>query len=102
MYDKDNNPYVARIRNFVLDFMEDEPAKVYLFGSWARGEAHRGSDVDIAIDADETLNPSKISELRELLEESTIPYSVDVVDMRFASKNIKSEIKKDGVVWKNG
>ncbi|MBR3623798.1 MAG: nucleotidyltransferase domain-containing protein [Selenomonadaceae bacterium] len=102
MYDKDTNPYVARIKNFVLDFMKNEPAKIYLFGSWAKGTAHRGSDVDIAIDADETQNPSKISELRELLEESTIPYSVDVVDMRFASESIIDEIKKYGVVWKNG
>ena len=45
-------------------------------------------------------NPLKIAEIREILEESTIPYSVDVVDMHNASEGILQEIKKEGIRWK--
>lgn len=42
--------YVERIRNIVLDQLKNETVCIYLFGSWARGTQHHGSDVDIAID----------------------------------------------------
>ena len=89
--------YIENIRQMVLDFLADTPDRVYLFGSWARGTQHRGSDVDIAIDGG---SRGRIGALRELLEESTIPYRVDVVDMRFASDSLREHIRKDGVAWK--
>lgn len=89
--------YIDRIRRMVLDFLADTSARVYLFGSWARGMQRRGSDVDVAVDGG---NADKISALKELLEDSTIPYRVDVVDMRFASESLRREIRKDGIAWK--
>lgn len=56
--------------------------------------------MDIAIDFKGKNNPLKIAEIREILEESTIPYSVDVVDMHNASEGILQEIKKEGIRWK--
>ena len=92
--------YVERIRNIVLDQLKNETVCIYLFGSWARGTQHHGSDVDIAIDFKGKNDPLKIAEIREILEESTIPYSVDVVDMHNASEGILQEIKKEGIRWK--
>lgn len=91
--------YVERIRKMVLDQMQQESVNVYLFGSWARGTQRRGSDVDIAIKFQGENKPWKIAELREILEESTIPYNVDVVDMNNASEGILQEIQKDGIKW---
>ena len=89
--------YIEKIRRMVLDFLSGTSERVYLFGSWARGTQRCGSDVDVAIDGGSAV---KIGALRELLEESTIPYRVDVVDMRFASERLKQEIRKDGIAWK--
>ena len=89
--------YIEKIRRTVLDFLSGTPGRVYLFGSWARGTQRCGSDVDVAVDGG---NSGKIGALRELLEESTIPYRVDVVDMRFASERLRQEIRKDGIAWK--
>ena len=89
--------YIERIRRTVLDYLADTSAHVYLFGSWARGTQRRGSDVDIAVDGE---TADKIGALRELLEESTIPYRVDLVDLRFASESLRREIRKDGITWK--
>lgn len=80
--------YVERIRKMVLDQMQQESVNVYIFGSWARGTQRRGSDVDIAIKVQGENKPWKIAELREILEKSTIPYNVDVVDMNNASEGI--------------
>lgn len=91
------NIHIEKIRRMALDFLAGTPGRVYLFGSWARGTQHRGSDVDIAIDGG---NPGRIGALRELLEESTIPYRVDVVDMRLASESLREQIRKDGIAWK--
>jgi hypothetical protein len=40
--------------------------------------------------------------LRELLEESTIPYEIDVVEFNDVVEELKDAISKEGVVeWKN-
>jgi len=94
------NKYIEKVRRLVLEHFADTPAEVYLFGSWARGAQRHGSDVDIAIDCADTRTGQKIAVLRELLEESTIPYRVDVVDMRHAAESLREEIRREGVRWK--
>lgn len=42
-----------QIKNVVTDYFKDKPVhKVYLFGSYAKGEANEDSDVDLLIDVD--------------------------------------------------
>ena len=96
------NKYVERIKALVLKEMDGEPASVYLFGSWARGTQRHSSVVDVAIEYHGASNWQKIEELREALDESTIPYRVDVVDMQNASEALVREIRKDGIVWRAG
>ena len=95
------NEHVKRVKDFVLDYMRVESVHIYLFGSWAKGTARQGSDVDVAVEyPDGVSGVLKIGELREQLEESTIPYRVDVVDMQQASQSLLQEIRKDGIQWK--
>lgn len=95
------NPYIQQIKEIVLKYLHEEPVHVFLFGSWARGTARHDSDVDIAIEyTGGASGLRKIGELRELLEESTIPYRVDVVDMQKAAEGLVQEIRKDGIQWK--
>jgi hypothetical protein len=43
-----------QIKKTVSDYFQDKPVKkVYLFGSYARGEASEESDVDLLVDIDE-------------------------------------------------
>lgn len=95
------NPYIQQIKEIVLKCLHEEPVRVFLFGSWARGTAQHGSDVDIAVEYREGASGwQKIGELRELLEESTVPYRVDVIDMQKAAEGLVQEIRKDGIRWK--
>jgi len=44
---------VEQIKDTVTDYFKDKPVKsVYLFGSYARGEASEKSDVDLLLDLD--------------------------------------------------
>ena len=93
------NIYIIRLQRLVLSLMREEPADIFLFGSWARGEQRQGSDVDLAVAYRGPSNVLKLAELREALEESTIPCNVDVVDMQQASDALRAQIRKDGIKW---
>ena len=46
---------IEQIKDTVADYFKDKPVKeVYLFGSYARGEANEKSDVDLILDLDYT------------------------------------------------
>ncbi len=72
---------LAEVRRIVLDRLGDFPARVYLIGSHARGTWHRYSDIDVAIDPARPMPPETYSDIVEALEESTVPYFVDVIDV---------------------
>jgi hypothetical protein len=55
--------------------------------------------VDVAVEFSGTPNERKIADLREQLEESTIPYRVDIVDMSRAAESLREEIRRDGIRW---
>lgn len=96
----DRDVYLERVKGIVLEALADYPVRVYLFGSRARGAGRRTSDVDVAIDSDEPLPPIMLSNLREDLEESTVPYFVDVIDMESVSPEFRRRILSEGVPWK--
>ncbi len=94
------NRYLAEVKDIVLRHLEGRKATVYLFGSRARGNARASSDVDIAIESAEPLPPVLLAEIRDALEESTVPYNVDVVDLRTAGDGLRAVVKKEGVRWR--
>lgn len=100
MRTQEKQKYLDRAKKLTMDFMAQEPASIYLFGSWARGEENHGSDIDIAVDYQGKSNRRKIGDLSELLEESSLPYRVDVVDMQHAAGYIRAAVRKDGILWK--
>ena len=96
-------PVAARaleeVRHIVLDVVGVENVEVYLFGSWARGEATHLSDIDFAIDPHVTLPRGTLARLRERLEESHVPYRVDVVDLTRTSLEFRQRVLAEGVLW---
>ncbi len=75
-------------------------AKIYLYGSRAKEAEVKGSDVDLAIDTGEKLKPRNMLEIHDVLENTHIPYSCDVVDLQNISESFKNAILKDAVLWK--
>ena len=75
--------------------------KIYLFGSRARGTNQTGADIDLALDSKSIIDMNIFYKIQDDIEETTIPLTIDLVDLFSASEALKNEVKKDGVLWKN-
>ena len=56
-------------------------AKIWVFGSRAKGTTTRGSDLDLAIDAGTRLLSATVAELADAFEEAPLAYTVDLIDL---------------------
>lgn len=90
---------LVRVREIVTEVLAKHSVAVWLFGSWARGDQALGSDIDVAISARETLPRGVLPTLRERLEESTVPYRVDVVDLSTAPAALRDSVMREGITW---
>jgi predicted nucleotidyltransferase len=85
----------------VLAALGEHVAAVWLFGSCARGEVRQHSDIDIAILPQDELPAGFFGELQADIEESTIPYDVDLVDLRHADGALVDAVRREGIPWRN-
>jgi uncharacterized protein len=92
---------IEELRRLVLDALGEHDAEVWLFGSCARGEARQHSDIDIAILSRNELPIGFFGEFQANIEESTIPFDVDLIDMRHADPALIAEIRREGVPWRD-
>jgi len=91
--------YLEEVRRIVLAGLRDRPASVYLFGSHARGDARPGSDIDVAILPAAPLPAPVLARIRDALEESRIPYRVDLVDLAGAEEDFVNSALRDAILW---
>lgn len=84
-------------KQFLVKFFANKKVKIYLFGSRAKNTYTPYSDIDIAIESQEISNYD-ISILKEIVEESNLPYKVDIIDLNVAS-NLKEVVEKEGIRW---
>ncbi len=86
------------IKNIIFQFLDPEEYGVFIFGSRATGKAKKYSDYDIGILGTKSVPLNILAKINEALEESNLPYRVDVVDFSLVSKDFKeialSKIKK--------
>lgn len=92
---------LEQVKRSVLDGLGELPVKVYLFGSWARQEERRTSDIDVAIWYDESIPMGTFAKIRLSLEESTIPYRVELIDLTKADSVLVNKVKGEGILWKD-
>jgi len=69
-------------------------------GSSVTGRLRQSSDIDVAIDAVRVLPAALLADLRERLEESAIPYDVDIVDLSAASPEMRASVEQEGLLWR--
>ena len=79
--------------------LEGFRGRVFLFGSWARGDERRTSDIDLGIWCEDASTGHLIAQLQSDLEESTIPYRVEVVDLRAVSEAFRARVRAEGIEW---
>lgn len=91
---------LGEVRRTVLSALRPYKAEVVLFGSWARGDRRRWSDIDVGVRAKRRIPELVLANLRERLEESCIPYRVEVVDLSTVGSTFLRNVRRDGIVWR--
>lgn len=89
---------IQQIRDVVTDYFKDKPVKkVYLFGSYARGEADEDSDVDLLVDFDDGKKMLSLFDVLRLKEglEQLLRKNVELVEEGLVYGRFRPYIDKD-------
>ncbi|NWG13829.1 MAG: nucleotidyltransferase domain-containing protein [Acidobacteria bacterium] len=91
--------HLTEVRRIVLAGLRGYRARLYLFGSWAKGTASRNSDIDVAVWPEEPIPRHVLSAIREALDESRVLYPVDLVDLSEAPARLRERVMREGRPW---
>lgn len=89
------------IKKIIFKYLSPKEYKVFLFGSRAAGYARRFSDWDIGVLGRERIPFGLLAEIEGELEDSYIPYEVDVVDLNSTSDKFRRLALKSAEQWTN-
>jgi len=84
------------LRQLLQEYLPPQ-THVHLFGSRARKKNRWNSDYDIWIDAE--LDIMLKSKLEDAIEESIIPFKVDIVTTRQLKGEFGERVRKDAIRW---
>lgn len=76
-------------------------AEIWAYGSRIKGEAHDGSDLDLVV-KNFNSNDVYLFELKELINDSNVPFLVDIHEFDKLPQSFQDEIKKDYVIIYHG
>ncbi len=94
-----DSPDLQLARELVARHLNAAQATVTLFGSRARGDARRWSDIDLAVAPKGELPPGLLAEMREAFEESNMLLNVDLVVLRESNSALREAVAREGVQW---
>jgi len=92
-----NDQYINQIGGVIRSYLPSSEYRLMLFGSRARGTARRWSDVDIGIEGRTRVPLRIMAKIQGALEESDIPYRVDVIDMHTAQKKFREHVHSSSI-----
>ncbi len=72
-------------------------ARIYLYGSRAKGDNRWNSDYDLWIDGE--ISSRKLVELIEKLEESVVPFRVEIVTTQQLTGRFGERVKQEARPW---
>ncbi len=72
--------------------------KLGLFGSRVKGLPSEFSDVDLAVMGEKKASGHILENLREAMEQSRLPYRVDVVDLNSVLETFRENVLKE-IIW---
>ena len=93
-------PTIEQIRAVVTDYFRDNPVKkVWLFGSYARGEATEDSDVDLLLDIDDSKGVVGYFQLAGFLGDlqDRLNKKVDFAQERMLYPRVKVSVDKEKI-----
>ena len=85
------------LNSTVIGPLKEAGAKVWIFGSRARGDHRKFSDVDLLYEFPEGLSPPKgfIFDIKSELEESRFHFKLDLVDVKELASSYRDNVLGD-------
>jgi predicted nucleotidyltransferase len=90
---------LAQLRHALRPILSRHNVRIRLFGSRARGNARLASDIDLALIGETPLPLDELATARQSLEESNIPFRVDLLDYAAVSPALRRSIDREGIEW---
>ena len=90
--------YIPKIKEVIKNFDPSLRNKYFIFGSSLRKE--KFNDIDIGVIGAST-SGIKVNDLKEKIENTTIPYFFDVVDFDSAQKSFTDYVFNNKILWIN-
>ncbi len=89
------------VKRIVLQGLGPHPARVWLFGSRARGTGGRASDIDVGVLPLEPLSAAQLTRIEEALDRSFVLSPVELVDLSSADPALRERVEREGIPWKS-
>lgn len=88
----DIRPDHLEIVRGILHRLLPSDVRVWAFGSRAKSEAWRASDLDLALEGAGPIDLDTVISLKIAFDDSDLPYTVDIVDLRTTSDSFRKII----------
>ena len=100
--DRIYNKALRILEQIIVSTISEKGITVLLFGSRAKGKAFTTSDIDIGIISRKRNVDKLLALLKEKIENSNIPYKVDVVNLQAVSEKFRRKaLEKTKILWKS-
>jgi uncharacterized protein len=93
-----NEKYISMIKEIIFSVIDKNEYKVFMFGSRATQKFKNYSDVDVGILGKKPLG-KLYYKIINLIEESVIPYKVDIVDFALVDEKFKNIALQEIEIW---
>lgn len=93
------SPDLELARKIVLAGLSGYEAEVFLYGSFGAGKGMKGSDIDVAVLPLEPIPNHVLSSLREQLEEASLLFPVELIDLSATGREFRDRVFREGVRW---
>ena len=88
--------YLEILNNLVILPLKNAGGEVWIFGSRARGDHKKFSDIDLLFELSD-IPKGFVSQITEDIEESRIPYKVDLVNIKELASSYRDNVIRDRV-----
>ena len=88
--------HLAIVQGILRDYLP-VGVKVWVFGSRANWTTKDSSDLDLALESESRLNHKLLAALKDAFEDSTLPYTVDIVDLNRIGDSFRQIVESQRV-----
>lgn len=91
--------YLELTKSIILKYIDSSQYQVFLFGSRACGKSKYASDIDVGVLGNHPLSNIIKSEIEHEIEESMVPFKVEIVDFSEVDENFKEKALQTILKW---